>query len=411
MAFKAANRVQETSTTSGTGTISLAGAAAQCQTFVSGIGNGNTCNYFIIDGNGIDWEAGTGTVTSGSPNTLTRTTVYESTNGGSKINLSSGNTHVVFCSAPAEHVIASKDLDNALGSTQGQIAYRNATGWTALSPGTSGQFLQTLGSSANPAWGDAITDALLDAKFGSGQGSIIYRGASSWAALTPGSATYVLTSNGSSSNPSWQAPSGGGGGGGTPPSIVQAAASVGTTSSVTFGSTPTHGNVMVAVGTHWSNNIGESTGWTRLLFTNGATTDGLNGAFKIAGASESTTQTPFQASGGGQSCCVFEITGMGGPITIVSSFQESAASTLSMDSFNSASGLIIGAFSVQASSFDYSISGATAVDVNVTGTTPNNSPRRIKGFHVDGASGAATVTATLDSGHDSAGWMFFIPGS
>lgn len=39
-----------------------------------------------------------------------------------------------------------------VGATQGQILYRDASGWTVLAPGTSGQFLQTLGAAANPAW-------------------------------------------------------------------------------------------------------------------------------------------------------------------------------------------------------------------------------------------------------------------
>lgn len=43
-------------------------------------------------------------------------------------------------------------LDSAFGTTQGAILYRNSTVWTILTPGTNGQFLQTLGASANIAW-------------------------------------------------------------------------------------------------------------------------------------------------------------------------------------------------------------------------------------------------------------------
>lgn len=43
-------------------------------------------------------------------------------------------------------------IDSALGSTQGDILYRGASGWSVLAPGTSGQFLETLGASANPQW-------------------------------------------------------------------------------------------------------------------------------------------------------------------------------------------------------------------------------------------------------------------
>jgi hypothetical protein len=46
----------------------------------------------------------------------------------------------------------SASLDSAFSSTQGSILYRGASSWTALPPGTSGQFLKTNGASANPAW-------------------------------------------------------------------------------------------------------------------------------------------------------------------------------------------------------------------------------------------------------------------
>ena len=43
-------------------------------------------------------------------------------------------------------------IDSAIGSVQGDVLYRGASGWTVLAPGTSGQFLQTQGAGANPAW-------------------------------------------------------------------------------------------------------------------------------------------------------------------------------------------------------------------------------------------------------------------
>jgi hypothetical protein len=43
-------------------------------------------------------------------------------------------------------------MDSALGSTQGSIIYRGASAWAALGPGTSGQALESGGASANPSW-------------------------------------------------------------------------------------------------------------------------------------------------------------------------------------------------------------------------------------------------------------------
>ena len=50
-------------------------------------------------------------------------------------------------------------LDETIGSTQGQILYRNATVWTPLAPGTAGQVLTTGGAGANPSWGAAGSSA------------------------------------------------------------------------------------------------------------------------------------------------------------------------------------------------------------------------------------------------------------
>ena len=98
MALVYADRVKETTTSTGTGTINLAGAATGFQTFVAGIGNGNTVKYCITDG--TDWEVGEGTVTDGTPDTLSRTTIHSSSNAGSAVNWGAG-TKDVFCTLPA----------------------------------------------------------------------------------------------------------------------------------------------------------------------------------------------------------------------------------------------------------------------------------------------------------------------
>ena len=66
MAFKLAKRVKETTTTTGTGTLNLGGAATGFQTLVAGIGSGNTTAYLVKDASG-NWERGIGTVTKRQP--------------------------------------------------------------------------------------------------------------------------------------------------------------------------------------------------------------------------------------------------------------------------------------------------------------------------------------------------------
>lgn len=98
MAFASADRVQETSTTTGTGTYDLAGAVTGFQGFVAGIGNGNTCYYCATMG--ADWEVGIGTVTDAATDTLARTTILQSSNSDNAVNWGAG-TKTIFCTAPA----------------------------------------------------------------------------------------------------------------------------------------------------------------------------------------------------------------------------------------------------------------------------------------------------------------------
>ncbi len=93
-----ADRVKETTSSTGTGTFSLSGAVPDFQSFVTGIGTTNTTYYSAADGISL-WEVGIGTVTAGSPNTLSRTTVLASSSGGAKVSFTVSPT--VICTSPA----------------------------------------------------------------------------------------------------------------------------------------------------------------------------------------------------------------------------------------------------------------------------------------------------------------------
>ena len=99
MALVFKDRVKESTTTTGTGTVTLAGASTGFQDF-SVIGDGNTTYYTIVSGE--NWEVGIGTYTA-SGTTLSRDTILESSNSGSAITLS--GTSDVFCTYPAEKAV------------------------------------------------------------------------------------------------------------------------------------------------------------------------------------------------------------------------------------------------------------------------------------------------------------------
>ena len=117
MSFVIADRVRETTTTTGTGTLSLDGAVAGFQAFTA-VGNNNT-TYYTIQGT-TEWEVGIGTYLS---NTLSRDTVLSSSNGGSKLLLTAG-TKDVFVTLPAEKtvVVPSASTNDAI------VRYDGTTG-------------------------------------------------------------------------------------------------------------------------------------------------------------------------------------------------------------------------------------------------------------------------------------------
>jgi hypothetical protein len=96
MALVLADRVLETTTTTGTGTVTLAGAQTGYQSFAA-IGDGNSTYYAIVGTS--QWEVGIGTYTA-SGTTLSRSTVLASSTGGSLIDFSAGSKDV-FCDFPA----------------------------------------------------------------------------------------------------------------------------------------------------------------------------------------------------------------------------------------------------------------------------------------------------------------------
>jgi len=147
MALVINNRVRETTTTTGTGAQTLAGAVDGFQTFAAGIGNSNTTYYAISLNTANEWEVGLGTLNSDS-STLTRTTVLESSNSDSAVDFAAGSKEV-FCTLPSEKALyldASGALANATvitdaninasGTASSSTFLRGDNSWTAVSGGS-----------------------------------------------------------------------------------------------------------------------------------------------------------------------------------------------------------------------------------------------------------------------------------
>jgi hypothetical protein len=126
------DRVKESSTTTGTGTLTLGGAAVGFQSFAV-IGDGNTTYYAIVDSGTGDWEVGLGTYTS-SGTTLSRDAVLDSSNSGSAVNFGAGGKDV-FVTYPSSKSIyreANNSVNNVFASGTKMLFQQTAapTGWT-----------------------------------------------------------------------------------------------------------------------------------------------------------------------------------------------------------------------------------------------------------------------------------------
>tara|TARA_R100000329_G_scaffold75265_1_gene65012 strand:+ start:6929 stop:7879 length:951 start_codon:yes stop_codon:yes gene_type:complete len=122
MALVLKDRVKETTTTTGTGTYTLAGAVTGFEAF-SSVGDGNTTYYACTDG--TDFEVGIGTYTSAGT-TLARTTILQSSNSDSAVSWSSG-TKTIFCAQPAEKAVFLDASGNIIAANGSALTALNAS--------------------------------------------------------------------------------------------------------------------------------------------------------------------------------------------------------------------------------------------------------------------------------------------
>ena len=109
-----ADNVKETASAPGTNTtFNLGGATAPFVTFASVFANGSTPYYFMMDA--TQWEAGEATLTHGSPNTLSRTTVL-SNSVGTTAKLNFSGTTTVYCALPASKAVRLDQFPSTIAS-------------------------------------------------------------------------------------------------------------------------------------------------------------------------------------------------------------------------------------------------------------------------------------------------------
>jgi hypothetical protein len=146
--------------------------------------------------------------------------------GGGSGDVVGDDTSTTVQNIVAYNTTGGKNITELTG-TQGDVLYHSGTSWAKLPAGTSGQFLKTNGSGANPAWatvtagsGDVVGDDTTTTvqnivaynttggknitELTGTQGDILYHNGTSWAKLPAGTLGYVLETNGAGANPSWE---------------------------------------------------------------------------------------------------------------------------------------------------------------------------------------------------------------
>jgi hypothetical protein len=154
MAFITADRVKDTSTTTGTGNITVSGSAPfGYRTFSTVMSVADTFYYAIQGQSTAEWEIGVGTYASA--NQFARTTVLASSASNSAVSFSAG-TKNVFITLAAARTLQLKSSDTP---TAGSIPYGDGSTLSYSSVGTAGQVLLS-GGSGSPTWSSAGTGSV-----------------------------------------------------------------------------------------------------------------------------------------------------------------------------------------------------------------------------------------------------------
>jgi hypothetical protein len=179
MALVVADRVQETTTTTGTGTYTLAGPKAGFQSFAA-VGDGNTTYYACTDG--TDYEVGIGTFTL-SGTTLARTTIIESSNSNAAVNWSAGSKDIFVTLPSSKAIIEDANNNVAIGnniSVGGTVDGVDIAQNIPSSLGSAGQVLTVNAGATAAEWADAAggggsaASALTETEFTATAGQTVF---------------------------------------------------------------------------------------------------------------------------------------------------------------------------------------------------------------------------------------------
>ncbi len=226
--------------------------------------------------------------------------------------------HIVVGSTSVDVAASTVALFQTDGTTNGLALVTTSAAGGSIASDTI--LANITGGSAAPV--ASTISAILDALIGNTQGGILFRSSSLWAFLAHGVSGQALLSGGAGADVAWGTA---GYSPGTPPTVVQSAADVSGGASITLGGAPTNGNLLIAMCFNPTTATAGS-GWTQVASVSTGTDFGTVFS-KVAGASESATQSPLNSSPGGTGAImIWEIHGQAGsgPVLAAASQAEGA---------------------------------------------------------------------------------------
>ena len=156
------DRVEEGTSTTGTGTLTLSGASTGSRTFNSAVPTGSTVEACVDDGI-ADWEVFRGVFTS--PDQLTRATVLSSSNGGNLVNFGNG-TKICYLTVSAASLAALNSTRSNPQTANYTLAAADFDGMTQVDFNSSSNLVLTVPSNANVPCANGTT--VLVARSGNG---------------------------------------------------------------------------------------------------------------------------------------------------------------------------------------------------------------------------------------------------